>query len=163
MPKATKVERLWARIAKQPNGCWHWTGGLSPEGYGPHRRVYELLVEPIPEGLHLDHLCRVRHCVNPAHLEAVTPSENSKRAAVVRAANPTPRPEYDPIGASDLTIETGDPVGAVEIAERLGVKRATVDQWRARGGFPPVRWLVGNRPAWDWADIEAWGRSTGRL
>ena len=50
-----------------------------------------------------------------------------------------------------------DPVGAVEIAARLGVKRATVDQWRARDlGFPEPRWRVGGRPAWNWDDVEAW-------
>ena len=50
-----------------------------------------------------------------------------------------------------------DPVGAVEIADRLGVKRRTVDQWRRRRiGFPPPRWTVGGRPAWDWPDIAAW-------
>lgn len=58
-----------------------------------------------------------------------------------------------------------DPVGAVEIADRLHVKRATVDQWRQRDGahFPPPRWTVGGRPAWNWHDIETWARTTGRL
>lgn len=50
-----------------------------------------------------------------------------------------------------------DPVGAVEIAARLGVKRRTVDSWRQRGlAFPDPRWTVGGRPAWDWPDVEAW-------
>lgn len=44
-----------------------------------HRVAYELLVGPIPEGLVLDHLCRVRHCVNPDHLEPVTKRENERR------------------------------------------------------------------------------------
>ena len=56
-----------------------------------------------------------------------------------------------------------DPVGAVEIAARLGVKRGTVDAWRARGlGFPEPRWLVGGRPAWNWDDVEAWHAARGR-
>jgi hypothetical protein len=46
---------------------------------GAHVFAYVLLVGPIPEGLHLDHLCRVRRCVNPAHLEPVTPGENVRR------------------------------------------------------------------------------------
>lgn len=55
------------------------------------------------------------------------------------------------------------PVGTVEIAARLGVTRSAVDQWRARGlGFPAPRWEVGGRPAWDWADVEAWAVDTGR-
>ena len=57
-----------------------------------------------------------------------------------------------------------EPVGLAEIAERLGVARATVDQWRARGLLPEPRWTVGGRPAWDWhRDILRWARETGRL
>lgn len=56
-----------------------------------------------------------------------------------------------------------DPVGAVEIAERLAVRRATVDQWRQRGIFPEPQGVVGGRPAWDWPVVEAWARETGRL
>ncbi len=74
----------------QPTGfCWEWVGSLNPGGYGnikiggktisAHRWVYETLVGPIPEGLDLDHLCRVRHCVNPDHLEPVTRAENLRR------------------------------------------------------------------------------------
>jgi predicted DNA-binding transcriptional regulator AlpA len=66
-------------------------------------------------------------------------------------------------GAPD---EDGDwlPVGVHEIAERLGVVRGTVDGWRVRGlDFPEARWMVGNRPAWLWQDVEAWATVTGRL
>lgn len=65
-----------------PNGCWLWNGGVASNGYtyyyvsgiktGAHRFSYQMNVGPIPDGLTLDHLCRVRHCVNPEHLEAVT-------------------------------------------------------------------------------------------
>ncbi len=59
---------------------------------------------------------------------------------------------------------TSDPVGAVEIATRLGVKRKTVDQWRQRTiGFPEPLWTVGGRPAWDWPDIETWAVTTQRV
>lgn len=67
-------------------GCWIWLGGLNGAGYGrinknqrAHRKVYEHLVGPIPKGLELDHLCRIRSCVNPAHLEPVTHGENLER------------------------------------------------------------------------------------
>ena len=56
------------------------------------------------------------------------------------------------------------PVGAVEIAERLGVSRNTVDQWRQRDlDFPTPDWTVGGRPAWDWSRVHDWARATRRL
>jgi hypothetical protein len=89
--RKTPAERAWAKI-EQTDTCWNWTGYVgSRDGYaqiwiGPgtrkaqaHRFVYELLVGPIPEGMQLDHLCRVRHCVNPEHLEPVTQQENVRR------------------------------------------------------------------------------------
>ena len=69
--------------------CWMWQVGLNTDGYGgawrsgknhlAHRYVYEFLVGSIAEGMTLDHLCRVRNCVNPDHLEAVTNRENIRR------------------------------------------------------------------------------------
>lgn len=86
MSNRTTLDRLSTRIAVQPDGCWHWTGWLTGKGYGQvgwqghrvliHRLVYELSIGPIPDGAVIDHLCRVRHCVNPHHLEAVTNQAN---------------------------------------------------------------------------------------
>lgn len=91
------LESLPGRIAQriaidEATGCWLWTGRTSgASGYGrvpagrgeptpyAHCVVYELLVGPIPEGLVLDHLCRVTLCVNPDHLEPVTNKENILR------------------------------------------------------------------------------------
>ena len=63
------------------------------------------------------------------------------------------------------TEATGDstPVGAAEIAARLGVRAQTVHAWRHRKLMPPPRWTVSGQPAWDWATIEIWARRTGRL
>lgn len=75
---------------EQNTGCWIWMGTLDPDGYGvakiegsprrAHRVVYQRLIGPIPDGMHLDHLCRHRFCVNPDHLEPVTSAENTRRA-----------------------------------------------------------------------------------
>jgi hypothetical protein len=62
------------------------------------------------------------------------------------------------------TFPSVEPVGTIEIAERLGVTRDAVNQWRKRDlGFPEPHWNVGGRPAWEWEDVEAWARGTGRL
>lgn len=79
------------RVSDQ-SGCWLWQKSLSPDGYGwssyknktyqAHRLVYLLLCgDPLP-GLVIDHLCRNRHCVNPAHMELVTPRENIRRSPI---------------------------------------------------------------------------------
>ena len=81
------LERFEAKIEPEPmSGCWLWTGARS-NGYGhfnkgkdvivwAHRVAWELTHGMIPEGLTIDHLCRVRVCVNPAHLRIVTNREN---------------------------------------------------------------------------------------
>lgn len=78
-------EQFWAKVDKTGD-CWLWTAACNPKGYGKfratgtaHRIAYIDLVGPIPEGMELDHLCRVRNCVNPDHLEPVTSAENTLR------------------------------------------------------------------------------------
>lgn len=55
------------------------------------------------------------------------------------------------------------PVGAAEIAARLGVQPQTVQTWRQRKLMPAPRWTVSGQPAWDWTEVEDWARRTGRL
>lgn len=89
----TIEERFWIKVNKDGplwdgTNCWEWTGS-KVRGYGDfwlgtvnglaHRYSYKTLVGPIPEGLQIDHLCRNRPCVNPAHLEPVTASVNNRR------------------------------------------------------------------------------------
>ena len=83
-----KQEFLLAKV-NQSGECWEWRAAVGRDGYGrvgfagkiwlAHRLAYELFVGPIPVGLDLDHLCRNRRCVNPAHLEPVTRRENLRR------------------------------------------------------------------------------------
>lgn len=85
-------ERFWDKVDTHNFNselCWEWTGLLHSGGYGrlrvngrylmAHRVAYELIVGPIPEGLTVDHLCRNRLCVNPAHMKPVTRQENLDR------------------------------------------------------------------------------------
>lgn len=99
--RGTLAERLVARIDIDDNACWIWQGYVTPNGYGligdgrgragtsiyTHRASYELHVGPIPEGLDIDHLCRVRACCNPQHLEPVTRAENLRRSPLVGRAS----------------------------------------------------------------------------
>ena len=96
-PEMSFEDKFLRYVDMEPNsGCWIWNGTLS-WGYGyyavnrrttrAHRVSYKLFRGPIPSGLVLDHLCRVRCCVNPFHLEIVTQKENSLRGFGIGALN----------------------------------------------------------------------------
>lgn len=83
-------ERFWSKVRIDDSGCWVWTAHTQKDGYGTfrlngkeaksHRLAYMVLVGAIPDGLEMDHLCRVRACCFPGHLEAVTHRENMRRS-----------------------------------------------------------------------------------
>jgi hypothetical protein len=85
-PEMTGLTHRLVQRIEVADGHWLWRGHLDSFGYGrmcgrsAHRLIYTLMVGTIPDGLEIDHLCRVRNCVNPEHLEAVTPLVNNLRA-----------------------------------------------------------------------------------
>lgn len=91
-------ERIHKLSVPTDTGCWEWAAAISNSGYGvltlakprrnafAHRVSYEAFTGPIPDGMQVDHLCRNRICVNPEHLEAVSPRTNVLRGNTVAAA-----------------------------------------------------------------------------
>lgn len=119
--------------------CWPWRGCrgknrygrlniLTPDGrrtsLGAHRVAYELYVGPIPDGLEIDHLCRNRACVNPAHLEPVTRAENIRRA-MLRLDDP-----------EIIRLYVDEGYGYVAIADQIGVNPETIKRRLVRAGIP---------------------------
>lgn len=89
----TQDDRFWSKVdfGEDDAACWLWARAKSVDGYGvfaecrtkaakAHRWAYESLRGPIPAGLEIDHLCRIRHCVNPWHMEPVDHLTNVRRS-----------------------------------------------------------------------------------
>lgn len=122
-----ELRRFCEKIEVDRNGCWLWKGALDEDGYGffhvgypshsrrAHLVSYEHFVGPVPKGLTLDHLCRVRPCVNPTHTESVTLATN-----VMRGEGPAP------LNAAKTLCVKGHPLDG----ENTGYSRAS----RKRGG-----------------------------
>ena len=137
------LEWLFAQSTPIPHcGCWVWDRALSPAGYGvvrydgrmrrTHDVSYILHYGDIPVGLEPDHLCRVRSCINPLHLEAVTHKENMRRSPYMGthliATNSTKIfcPSGHPYAGSNLYIT---PTGTRQCVK---CKRLRVIESRAR-------------------------------
>lgn len=111
----TVLERFERHYTPEPNsGCWIWTAEVRG-GYGrfwdgqrkrqAHAFAYEHLSGPIPDGLEIDHLCRNRACVNPAHMEPVTSAENNRRADPCKARRAlTHCPQGHPYSGDNLYV-----------------------------------------------------------
>lgn len=129
--------------------CWIWQGGQQGQGYGrmsvnrrnvpAHRAYYEQQVGPIPEGLTLDHLCRIPGCVNPSHLEPVTITENRRRAVTTilcRADVVTIKREIqEALAANGGRVPDGM---YVRMANRYGVAKGTIRSIRKGGSWRDV-------------------------
>lgn len=140
------IERFWEKVSFGGwDECWLWAAGCTGEGYGAlmlrigvkvaHQIAYELVIGPVPDHLELDHVCHSiavlagtcnggptclhRKCVNPAHMEAVTPMENSRRA----------------VGATDTHFGCGHPREHNANSTKCGAgEQCAFCQHRRRGG-----------------------------
>lgn len=91
MPQIRSKEIEDFYVINSITDCWEWIGSIDAKGYGhkfsggktkkAHRLVYEMYKGSIPEGMHLDHLCKNTSCVNPEHLEPVTNQTNVRRSS----------------------------------------------------------------------------------
>lgn len=112
-------------IVDPETGCWVWQWRKTPKGYGQwrgrlaHRKVYEDKLGPVADGLELDHLCRNRLCVNPAHLEPVTHATNVQRGA---------KPK---LTAEQVTEIRESDESHAELGRRFGVHASTIAKRRA--------------------------------
>jgi len=120
-PKGEAIERFLDKLCPEPNsGCWLWTGCTNGSGYGhfwyqsrmmaAHRFSYAHYRGAIPDGMLLDHLCRVRCCVNPWHLEVVAHQENcargeSAKATKMRKAAQTHCKNGHPLSGDNLAFD----------------------------------------------------------
>ena len=132
-------ERFWSKVDKDgAGGCWLWTAAENGRGYGlfswdgrtivAHRYSYRTLVGPVPDGLDLDHLCRVRNCVNPKHLEPVTRRENLRRGIgwnllAARQAAKTHCPQGHPYAGDNLYVERNTNRRVCRVCHRAVVAR----------------------------------------
>lgn len=117
----TLADKFWEKVNKDGpipayrpdfDPCWLWTAAVNANGYGimftreestlAHRISFALSGRIVPAGTQLDHLCRVRHCVNPKHLEAVTPRVNTHRGYT--NATKTHCPQGHPYSGDNLYL-----------------------------------------------------------
>lgn len=132
--------RMQSKITRLPDGCWYWTGAINSRGYGQwgvdgvsrstHRVAWELLVGPIPDGMTIDHLCQIKRCCNPAHLEVVTRAENIWRYA----RNITHCPQGHELSGTNVIVKT-----AKSGRTYRNCRECTNSKKRVPGGYGPRR------------------------
>jgi hypothetical protein len=124
------ADRLGRAYVVQTDGCWRWIKGRTTSGYGhfsmgrvqyqAHRLFYILATgRDVPAGLSLDHLCRNRWCVNPAHLEPVTTRENVRRGSATR---------LNPALISEIRAAVRAGASQRHVARQIGIDHSTVSR-----------------------------------
>lgn len=163
--KPSNAEMLERDTYHEPNsGCWLWGGNLTPDGYAnfysfvehrtlyAHRESYKERNGPIPPGMQIDHLCRVRCCINPDHLEAVTPRENTLRGNSTKQKS---RTECDTCGEALVANRDGKAKSLPKMrcrscrnrkdrADRLRLKGVAIEALAALGDPDAIR-MTGGR------------------
>lgn len=157
-PAAT-LERIRSRVVVAPGGCWRWPGAKTNDGYGiakyrlggrqymvyVHRLLYWKTVGPVVEGVHLDHLCRNRSCVNPGHLQPVTCAENLNRGHHYRRH----------VSGTD---RVNNPWSKGLTAADVLAIRASADSWEVLAArFNTSKWNIAHikkRESWVWVEEE---------
>lgn len=148
-----RTARFWSLVSPEPNtGCWLWCGQEVFGGYGAfwggrrtvkaHRFSYEIKFGAVPPGFQLDHLCRVRLCVNPDHLEPVTHRENCLRGISFSAANAK---KTHCIHGHELTADNLMPRKDSRRICRECHKKSSLKScrgWRARQRLLRAEWLT---------------------
>lgn len=148
MTPATR-ETLLSNLVIDPSGCLLWTGAKNARGYGlisigrkrplVHRLVYEMFAEPIPEGLVIDHLCRVHACANVSHLEVVTQQVNIERGDL-RA----PRAPLEACRKGHQFDESNTYIAPSGRRQCRTCKRSSLRRWRALHGAKLPQTQEGN-------------------
>ncbi len=135
-----RFNEKWESVPE--SGCWIWIAACDSSGYGAigvnysmkgaHRVSYELFIRAIPDGMQLDHVCRVRCCVNPNHLESVTQLENVRRGNSGKFyADKTHCPQGHPYSGDNLCIEKGG-------GRRCKICKKETDRKQKAKNAPPI-------------------------